>query len=106
MDYQEVRILVNKAIEIVDCVVRKNSTGGLSYCYCQLDELAFDQSFCSEKDESDMSTAIVRFSWKDDFTDEIGEDSSEIGVDDDNIQGAEFLAGMIYQKILEKDGLS
>lgn len=105
MDFQKVRILVNKAIEIVDCVVRKNSGEGI-LSYCQLDELAFDQSFCSEEDEGDMTTAIVRFSWKDDFTDEAGEDSSEIGIDDDNMHGAEFLAGMIYQKILEKDGLS
>lgn len=107
MNYERVRVLVNSAIDFVDHRLEVDTTGvpdGDSWC--QLDNIAFDQTFCDEDDDHDDTLVAVRFRWADPNTADSpsGYDDEVTFVEEDMVS-AYFLAGQIYAKILQREKL-
>lgn len=107
MNYEHVRGLVKKAIEIVDYRLDADVTGkpdGDSWC--QLEDIKFDQTFCDDGDDHDDTQVIVHFRWNDPNTSkETYGLEDEITLYEEDMNSPYFIAGQIYAKILLREKL-
>lgn len=106
MDYELVRLMVNKAVAIVDRRLCSDE-GEDANCWCQLDRLEFDQTFCDDGDEHDDSLVSVKITY---LTADVhkkcpnGTDV-EITLMEGDLISPSFIAGLLYAKILAKSGV-
>ena len=109
MNYENVRAMVNNAIELVDHRLSVDVTGIPDEdSWCQLDSLAFDQTFCGEDDDHDETVVAVHFHWGDPNTrcdNPNGMIDAEILLYDEDMVSPYFIAGQVYAKILEREKL-
>lgn len=103
MDYQHVRNIVNKAVDIMDDRLAKDVTG-VKDCigWCSLDSLSFDQSLCGEENDHDETIVTVSFRWGDPIQ---RNRSGEISLYEEDMISPYFIAGMMHAYILREENL-
>jgi len=103
MDYQHVRNIVNKAVDIMDDRLAKDVTGVKdSIGWCTLDSLSFDQSLCGDENEHDETIVTVSFRWNDSV---VKDRSGEISLYEEDMISPYFIAGMMFAHILKEEKL-
>ena len=106
MDYELVRLMVNKAVEIVDRRLRFDE-GEDSNCWCQLDHLEFDQALCDDGDDHDDSLVGVKVTYLTTDVHKECPNGTDVGITlmEGDLISPSFIAGLLYAKILAKNGI-
>lgn len=106
MDYETVRLMVNKAVMIVDRRLCSDEEEDAN-CWCQLDRLEFDQTFCEDRDDHDDSLVSIKVTY---LTADVHKEypngtDVEITLMENDLISPSFIAGLLYAKILAKSGI-
>ena len=100
MDYQQVRIMAEEAIAKVDDLLKREVGGDRDPLFwCELESITFDQSLCLPEDDHDDTRAEIAFKWGD----SMGEKDGCVAIYDEAVISPDFLAGMVYAKILYEE---